>query len=97
MEAIPMADTQNRAAPINIRARTTQRNLIDKAAAMLNKNRSDFMLEAACREAENVLLDQRLLLVEDKAWQAFEALIDAPVKNNPALRKLLRDKAPWEK
>jgi uncharacterized protein (DUF1778 family) len=92
-----MAENQNRAAPINIRARTTQRNLIDKAAAMLNKNRSDFMLEAACREAENVLLDQRLLLVEDKAWQAFEALINAPVKNNPALRKLLHDKAPWEK
>ena len=92
-----MAETQNRAAPINIRARTTQRNLIDKAAAMLNKNRSDFMLEAACREAENVLLDQRLFLVDDKAWQTFEALINAPVKDNPALRKLLHDKAPWEK
>jgi uncharacterized protein (DUF1778 family) len=39
-----MSETQNRAAPINIRARLTQRNLIDKAAAMLNKNRSDFML-----------------------------------------------------
>jgi len=62
-----MAETQNRAAPINIRARSTQRNLIDKAAAMLNKNRSDFMLEAACREAENVLLDQRLFLVDDNA------------------------------
>ena len=92
-----MAEIQNRAAPINIRARTTQRNLIDKAAAMLNKNRSDFMLEAACREAENVLLDQRLFLVDDKAWQAFETLIDAPVKDNLALRKVLRDKAPWEK
>ena len=92
-----MTQTQNRAAPINIRARTTQRNLIDKAAAMLNKNRSDFMLEAACREAENVLLDQRLFLADDKAWQTFEALIDAPVKDNPALRKLLNDKAPWEK
>ncbi len=55
------------------------------------------MLEAACREAENVLLDQRLFLVDDKAWQAFVILIDAPVKNNPALRKLLNDKAPWEK
>lgn len=92
-----MAETQNRAAPINIRARATQRNLIDKAAAMLNKNRSDFMLEAACREAENVLLDQRLFLVDDKAWQTFEALINAPVMDNPALRKLLHDKAPWEK
>ena len=92
-----MAQTQNRAAPINIRARTSQRNLIDKAAAMLNKNRSDFMLEAACREAENVLLDQRLFLADDKAWQAFESLINAPVKDNPALRQLLHDKAPWEK
>lgn len=92
-----MAETQNRAAPINIRARSTQRNLIDKAAAILNKNRSDFMLEAACREAENVLLDQRLFLVDDNAWQAFETLIDAPVKDNLALRKLLNDKAPWEK
>ncbi len=92
-----MAETQNRAAQINIRARSTQRNLIDKAAAMLNKNRSDFMLEAACREAENVLLDQRLFLVDDSAWQAFETLIDAPVKDNHALRKLLHDKASWEK
>lgn len=92
-----MAETQNRAAPINIRARSTQRNLIDKAAAMLNKNRSDFMLEAACREAENVLLDQRLFLVDDTVWQTFETLIDAPVKDNHALRKLLNDKAPWEK
>ena len=55
------------------------------------------MLEAACREAENILLDQRLFLVDDKARQAFEALIDAPVKDNPALRKLLHDKAPWER
>ena len=92
-----MTETQNRAAPINIRARATQRNLIDKAAAMLNKNRSDFMLEAACREAENILLDQRLFLVDDKARQAFEALIDAPAKDNPALRKLLHNRAPWEK
>jgi uncharacterized protein (DUF1778 family) len=92
-----MVETQNRAAPINIRARRTQRDLIDKAASMLNKNRSDFMLEAACREAENVLLVQRLFFVDDNAWQAFKALIDAPVKDNPALRKLLNDKAPWEK
>lgn len=92
-----MAETQNRGAPINIRARSAQRNLIDKAAAILNKNRSDFMLEAACRKAENVLLDQRLFLVDDKAYQDFKTLIDAPVKDRPELRRLLNDKAPWEK
>jgi len=92
-----MAETQNREAPINIRARLMQRNLIDKAAAMLNKNRSDFMLEAACREAENVLLDRRLFQMDNETYQAFEALLNAPVKDNPALRKLLNSKAPWEK
>jgi uncharacterized protein (DUF1778 family) len=92
-----MAEAQNREAPINIRARLTQRNLIDKAAAMLNKNRSDFMLEAACREAENVLLDRRLFLVEGEVYKAFEALLNAPVNDNPALRRLLNSKSPWEK
>jgi len=92
-----MAEPQNREAPINIRARLTQRNLIDKAAAMLNKNRSDFMLEAACREAENVLLDRRLFLVEGEVFEEFEALLNAPVNDNPALRRLLNSKSPWEK
>ena len=92
-----MAESQNREAAINIRARLTQRNLIDKAAAMLDKNRSDFMLEAACREAENVLLDRRLFLVESEVYEAFEALLNAPVNDNPALRRLLNSKSPWEK
>ncbi len=91
-----MPEAQNREAPINIRARVTQRNLIDKAAAMLNKNRSDFMLEVACREAENVLLDRRLFLVDDEGYQAFETLLKAPVNDNPALRRLLSSKAPWD-
>jgi uncharacterized protein (DUF1778 family) len=54
--------TEARTAPINIRARQTQRELIDRAAAAQRKSRSDFILEAACKEAENVLLDQRLFL-----------------------------------
>ncbi len=92
-----MAQTENREAPINIRARHAQRKLIDKAAAMLNKNRSDFMLEVACREAENVLLDRRLFLLDDEACRVFEAMLNAPVQDNPALYELLKTKAPWEK
>ena len=37
-----------RDAAINLRAHPEQRDLIDQAAMLLNKNRSDFMLEAAC-------------------------------------------------
>ncbi|HIJ80062.1 MAG TPA: DUF1778 domain-containing protein [Deltaproteobacteria bacterium] len=92
-----MQQTQTRIAPINIRAKQAQRDLIDRAAATLQKNRSDFMLETACREAENVLLDQRLFHLNSEAFAAFQATLSAPVADNPALKRLLASKAPWEK
>ena len=91
-----MATTQNKIAPISICALEEQRTLIDKAASCLNKTRSDFMLEVACREAENVLIDQRLFLGDESTINAFHALLDAPVGDNAALRQLLNKKAPWE-
>ena len=92
-----MAHIETRKALINIRARLAQRDLIDKAASMVNKNRSDFMLEAACREAENVLLDKRLFLLDDKKFAEFEAALKNPISDNPKIRKLFARKAPWEK
>ena len=91
-----MAHSATRTAPINLRAMESQRNLIDRAASVLGKNRSDFMLETACREAENVLLDHRLFSLNKADFDAFMAALDAPVKDNPALRKLMARKAPWE-
>lgn len=91
-----MATAQNKIAPINIRALEEQRTLIDKAASRLNKTRSEFMLEVACQEAENVLLDQRLFLGNEDTVNAFQALLDAPVADNGALHQLLNQNAPWE-
>ena len=92
-----MAQTETKVAPINIRAKPQQRSLINQAAKVLGKNRSDFMLEVACREAENVLLDQRFFHLDKKAFNAFNAALDAPVKESPALRKLLNRKPQWGK
>ncbi len=91
-----MSTSQNKIAPINIRALEGQRALIDKAASSLNKTRSDFMLEAACQAAENILLDQRLFLVDDDAFSAFQAQLDAPVADNKKLHYLLNQKSPWD-
>ncbi len=89
-----MVQVASRNAPINIRALPMQRLLIDKAAEVLKKSRSEFMLEAACREAENVLLNQRLFLLDEEAFAEFEAALQAPVSEK--MRKLLATKAPWE-
>ncbi len=91
-----MAHSSTRTTLIHLRALDSQRSLIDRAAALLGKNRSDFMLETACREAENVLLDQRLFLLDQANFDAFNQALNTPVKDNPALRKLMTRKSPWE-
>jgi len=87
----------NRDVTINLRANRNQRAVIDHAAARLGKNRSDFMLEVACREAENVLLDQRYFHLSDSEFKKFTAALDRAPVSNPRLRRLLRTNAPWDK
>lgn len=77
---------------ISIRAHKNQRDLIDSAAEHLGKTRSDFMLESACREAESVLTDQRVFVLDDKQWKTFIKALDAPPKPRPRLEKLMREK-----
>lgn len=82
---------------INLRANQRQRALIDRAAETLGKNRSDFMLEAACREADAILLDRRLFLLDERTYKRFVAELDKPPAENPRLRRLLAAKPPWER
>jgi uncharacterized protein (DUF1778 family) len=55
------------------------------------------MLDAACREAESVLLDQCYFHLDADAFQRFTAMLDAPPADNPGLTRLLKTKAPWDK
>lgn len=82
---------------INLRTDARSRDLIDLAAEALGKNRSEFMLEAARREATEVILDRRLFLLDDQAFRRFTTALDAPPTENPRLRRLLRTRAPWER
>jgi uncharacterized protein (DUF1778 family) len=82
---------------INLRANKTQRTLIDSAAEALGKKRSEFMLEAACREATSVLADQRYFIVDERTFREFTAALDKAPAENTRLRQLLGTKAPWDK
>ncbi len=82
---------------INLRANRKQRSLIDQAAQALGKTRSDFMLEASCREAESVLLDRRYFALDAETFQEFAAVLDSPPATNLRLRRLLNEKAPWDR
>lgn len=82
---------------INLRARSDQRDLIDRAASTLGRNRSDFMLEAACEKAQAIVLDRTFFALDDAAFARFSALLDAPIEANPALDRLLARRPLWEK
>ncbi|QOI57966.1 DUF1778 domain-containing protein [Rouxiella badensis] len=84
-----------RDAAINLRALPEQRDLIDQAASLLGKNRSDFMLEVACERAQAILLDQVFFQLDSKKFDEFTALLDAPQKANQGLERLMEVKAPW--
>jgi len=88
--------TTARQTTINLRAQAQQRSLIDQAARVAGKSRTDFMLEAACEKAQQVLLDQTVFALDTAHFKRFHALLDAPVAHGAALRKLLRRQAPWE-
>ena len=84
-----------RDAAINLRALPEQRDLIDQAAHLLGKNRSDFMLESACDKARTVLLDQVFFRLNTDKLEQFSAMLDAPPVSNAGLERLLAIKAPW--
>ncbi len=84
-----------RDAAINLRAMPQQRDLIDRAAQVLGKNRSDFMLEASCERAQAVLLDQVHFTLDAERFQQFIDWLDAPPQPNPGLERLFAVKAPW--
>ncbi|PYF04783.1 uncharacterized protein (DUF1778 family) [Rhodopseudomonas faecalis] len=82
---------------INLRIEAQTRQLIDDAAAVLGKTRTEFMIDSARREAIDVLLDQRLFMLDAERYDAFMHALDHPPAPGPKLRTLLRRVPSWQK
>ena len=80
---------------INLRIEDGTRRLIDDAAAILGKTRTEFMVESARLQAIDVLLDQRLFGLDAERYDAFMAALDDPPAPGPKLRSLLRRAPAW--
>lgn len=81
---------------VNLRVREDTRALIDRAASIQGRSRTDFMIEASRRAAEDAILDQRVIMVSQESYDDFLAALDRPPEPNDKLVKLLRTKAPWD-
>lgn len=82
---------------LNIRIKPEERSLIDRAARASGKTRTDFILDAVRRVAENTLLEQTLIRVSPDAFDAFLTRLDAPPQPNERLSKTMQTPPPRER
>lgn len=96
MPASHTSKSPDASVPLNMRIKPATRNLIDRAAELLGKTRTDFMLEASERRAEEVLLDRTIFTVSSGTYAEYLALLDAPPQPNERLARTMSTKAPWD-
>jgi uncharacterized protein (DUF1778 family) len=81
---------------LNLRIKPEERGLIERAALLTGKTRTDFVLEAARHAAEDALLDRTVFAVSPEAHAEFLARLDEPPKPNARLRRTMQTVPPWE-
>ena len=85
-----------RSARLGLRATPEQETVLRRAADVAHKSLTDFILDSACRAAEQTLLDQRLFMVSDGRYQDLLDLLERPLEENAGLRELFSRPAPWD-
>ena len=80
---------------LNMRVDPKKRALIDIAVAELGGDRTSFVVEAACRKAEEVLLNRRFYMLNETDYAFFEEAIKQPASEDPCFQKLLNKTPIW--
>ena len=88
--------TASRRETLNLRIKAEERGLIDRAATLTGKTRTDFVLEAARHAAEEALLNRTIFAVSPEAYAAFLTRLDEKPRPNDRLRRTVQITPPWE-
>ena len=89
--------SQRKEQPLSMRLPKADIAIIDRAAAMRGRSRTDFVREAAVRAAEDVVLEQALVKMSPAGFKAFAEALDEPPTIIPDIVRIMQRKAPWEK
>ena len=82
--------------PISMRLPEADIAMIDRAARLRGRSRTDFVREAAVRAAEDVLMENRLIRMSTEGFAEFMAVLSAPVAAVPEMVALAKRSSPWE-
>ncbi|WP_295586737.1 DUF1778 domain-containing protein [uncultured Lamprocystis sp.] len=81
---------------VSLRVREDIRDLIDQAARTQGRSRSEFMIDAARRAAEEALLDRTLVRVDRQTYEHFLAVLDQP-PGGEGFERLMGAPSPWKR
>lgn len=82
--------------PLSMRLPEADIAVIDRAARMRGRSRTDFVRDAAVQAAEQVVMDSVLVRMGAAGFDAFQQAIDAPAAPVPELVEILSRPAPWD-
>ncbi|HEY0526299.1 MAG TPA: DUF1778 domain-containing protein [Stellaceae bacterium] len=82
--------------PLSMRLPDADLALIDRAAALRGRSRTDFVREAAVRAAEDALMEAGLVRMSEDGFAEFMAVLSAPEAPVAPMVEILRRPAPWE-
>src|SRR5687767_5684034 len=88
--------TKRKEHPLSMRLPDADIAIIDRAAGMRGRSRTDFVREAAVRAAEDVLMESTLVRMSPSGFNAFMKALAEPATAVPEMVELLRRRAPWE-
>ena len=90
------AMTDRKDFPMSMRLPESDVAIIDRAARLRGRSRTDFVRDAAVRAAEDVLMDSGLVRMSAESFEAFVSVLAAPAAPVLELVELVRRPAPWE-
>lgn len=82
--------------PISMRLPEADVAMIDRAASLRGRSRTDFVRDAAVRAAEEVVMEQGLIRMSPEGFAGFMEVLAAPAAPVPEMVELAKRLAPWE-
>ena len=86
-----------RSGRLGLRTTPAQAALIQRAAEATRKSVTEFVLNSVCEKAEQTLLDQRLFMVDEQTWRAFQDALERPAQAKEGMQYLIAEPSIWEK
>lgn len=82
---------------INMRTSRERLAIIDRAAAIRGVSRTEFMLRSSEAAAIEILNERPVIALDEKTWNDFVAVLDAPVEIDPAVKARYARTPQWDR